>query len=365
MGQIMSALTNRATYAQEDWLVVVLSDHGMHDSTVENSRMTFHLVWGRAAARGTIWPSPSIVDLSATVLTHMGIAIDPAWNLDARVEGLPLPPPRYGTNLIFNGDAEFNSGTDSYGASTNNAGLLNVTPNRGIAWWFDPNAMTLGRYGAHANFPSASSPGPGSRGENFFLGGLGTNSVISQTIDLSVLGADIDDPGVDYVLSGWLGGRGDQAAAARFAARFLDVAGLPLGTNSLGPVSAGDRGGVTGLLECSATGRLPLGTRFVEFVLSAQAPASTNDASADNLSFVLTPRPDPSFAILTGAWTNGAWRVEFESRTNRLYSLQRSLRLESWETVGAAVLGSGGRLTLLDTNSPPGQAFYRTFYRRP
>jgi hypothetical protein len=170
LGQIMSALTNRTTYAQEDWLVVVLSDHGMHDSTVENSRMTFHLVWGPAAARGAIWPSPSIVDLSATVLTHMGIAIDPAWNLDARVEGLPLPPPQYGTNLIFNGDAEFNSGADNYGASTNNAGLLTVTPNRGITWWFDPNAMTLGRYGAHANFPSTADPGPASRGENFFLG---------------------------------------------------------------------------------------------------------------------------------------------------------------------------------------------------
>jgi hypothetical protein len=197
------------------------------------------------------------------------------------------------------------------------------------------------------------------------MDGLGTNSAISQRIDLSVLGAYIDDPGVDYVLSGWLGSRGSQAAAARLSARFLDVAGLPLGTNNLGPVRAGDRGGATGLLERSGTGRLPLGTRFVEFVLSAQAPTSTNDASADNLSFVLTPRPDPSFAILTGPWTNGARRVELEGRTNRLYSLQRSLRLDSWETVGAAVLGNGGRLTLLDTNSPPGQAFYRTFYRRP
>lgn len=61
--------------------------------------------WAGLGARGTIWPSPSIVDLSATVLAHMGIAIDPAWNLDARVDGLPLPPPQYGTNLIFAGDA--------------------------------------------------------------------------------------------------------------------------------------------------------------------------------------------------------------------------------------------------------------------
>ncbi|HNQ25072.1 MAG TPA: alkaline phosphatase family protein [Phycisphaerae bacterium] len=359
LGQIVSALTNRVTFAQEDWLMVVLSDHGMHDGSMENSRMTFHLVWGRSAARGTIWPSPSIVDASATVLTHMGVAIDPAWNLDARVEGLPLPPPRYGTNLIFNGDAEFSSGTDNYGASTNNAGLLKVTPNRGIAWWFDPGAVTLARYGAHPEFPDVSSPGPGSRGTNFFLGGLGTTNVVSQTIDLSALAADIDDPGVEYVLSGWLGGRGGQAAAAAFAARFLDADGEPLGTNGLGPVSAGDRGSVTGLQERSCTGSLPVGTRLVEFVLTAQAPTTTNDASADNLSFVLIPRAHPPFSILALARTNGTWQVEFETQTSRLYSLQRSLTFDGWENVGTAILGDGSRQTLVDVNPPAGQAFYR------
>ncbi len=365
IGQMLSALTNRTTYAQEDWLVILLSDHGMHDSTLENSRMTFHLVWGRAAARGTIWPSPSIVDLSATILTHMGVPIDPAWNLDARLDGLALPLLRYGTNLIFNGDAEANSGTNNYGAGTNNAGLLNITPNRGIAWWFDPGPMTLGRYGAHTNFPNFSSPGPDQRGNNFFLGGLGTTSLISQTLDLSALAADIDDPGVDYVLSGWLGGRGTQTAAAQFIARFLAGTGVPLATNRLGPVTATDRAGVTGLLKRSATGQLPAGTRWVEFTLLAQSSAVTNDASADNLAFVLTPRADPPFSILNCAFTNGAWRVEFETRTNRLYSLERSVGLDAWETLGATVLGSGAPLALVDPNPPPERAFYRIRCQRP
>ena len=365
IGQMMSALTNRATYAQEDWLVILLSDHGMHDSTLENSRMTFHLVWGRAAARGTIWPSPSIVDLSATILTHMGVPIDPAWNLDARLDGLPLPPPRYGTNLIFNGDAEANSGTNNYGAGTNNAGLLNITPNRGIAWWFDPGPMTLGRYGANPNFPDAASPGPNPRGNNFFLGGLGTTSVISQTIDLSALAADIDDPGVDYVLSGWLGGRGTQAAVAQFIARFLADTGVPLATNRLGPVTATDRAGVTGLLERSATSQLPAGTRLVEFTLLAQSSAVTNDACADNFSFVLTPRVDPPFSMLSCTPTNGVCRVEFQTRTNRLYWLERSMSLDAWATVGATVLGSGAPLALVDPNPPSGRAFYRICCQRP
>ena len=39
VGQIMNALTNRPTYANEDWLVIILADHGQHDSTTENSRL--------------------------------------------------------------------------------------------------------------------------------------------------------------------------------------------------------------------------------------------------------------------------------------------------------------------------------------
>jgi len=243
--------------------------------------------------------------------------------------------------------------------------MLIACPNRGIAWWFDAGPMTLGCYSAHTNFPDAASPGPDRRGKNFLLGGLGPTSVISQTIDLSALAAEIDDPGVDYVLSGWLGGRGEQSAAAQFTGRFLTGAGVPLSTNRLGPVTAADRTGVTGLLKRFTTGQLPTGTRLVEFTLSAQASVVTNDASADNLSFVLTPRTDPSFRILNCALTDGAWRVEFESRTNRLYSLERSPSLDAWKTAGAPVLGSGAPLALSDPNPPPGRAFYRIRCQRP
>ncbi len=33
-------------------MVIVLSDHGKHDNTLEESRVTFHIVNGPAAARG-------------------------------------------------------------------------------------------------------------------------------------------------------------------------------------------------------------------------------------------------------------------------------------------------------------------------
>lgn len=354
VGQIIGALTNRVTYAQEDWLVIVTTDHGEHDHPdPERSRITFVINSGPSAARGVIWPSPSIVDLCATVLTHMGVPIDPAWNLDARVQGLPLPPTRFGTNLIFNGDAESNSGTNNY------------TPNRGIAWWFDIASTTLGVYGSHTNFPALASPGPTNRGANFFLGGTASGSIL-QRIDISDIASDVDGAGVDYALSGWFGGRGTQEDTAALTANFLDAPAVMLGSNTIGNVTAAMRGGATGLVARSTSGTLPLGTRFVEFVLTNRLVSGNNDGSADNLSFVLTPRPDPPFRIVAAQeLTTNGWRVAFISLTNRLYTLERSETLATWVAVGPPVTGSGGAMWLTDTNPPVGQAFYRVGCRRP
>jgi hypothetical protein len=347
VGQIIGALTNRVTYTNEDWLVIVTTDHGEHDNpNPELSRITWVINSGPSAAHGVIWPSPGIVDICATVLTHMRVPIDPAWNLDARVEGLPLPPTRFGTNLIFNGDAESNSGTNDY------------TPNRGIAWWFDIASTSLGLYGANSNFPSIVSHGPTNRGANLFLGGT-TNSSILQRIDISDIAAEVDGAGVNYELSGWFGGAGVQGDAAALAARFLNSSGIALASNTVGNVTAADRGGVTGLLWRGTNGTLQAGTRLVEFVLTNRVATDLNDASADNLSFVLTARPDPSFRIISHDAINQGWAVQFTSVTNRLYVLERSQTLRQWTAVTTQIAGSGQVMTLLDTNPPLAQAFYR------
>ena len=161
-------------------------------------------------------------------MNHMGVSVDPAWDLDTRPEGLPLPPIRYGTNLIFNGDAEYNSGTNDY------------KPDRGIAWWWDYSGTTLGVYGSNTNFPVLDSSGPTNRGRNFFLGGTNANTFISQTIKLDEIASDIDDPGVDYRLSGWLGGAGASSNQS-LSIRFLSVSNAVLGTNVIGPVTALER----------------------------------------------------------------------------------------------------------------------------
>lgn len=353
VGQIIGALTNRATYTNEDWLVIATTDHGEHDHPdPERSRITFVINSGPSAARGVIWPSPSIVDVCATVLTHMGLAINPAWNLDARVEGLPLPSTRYGTNLIFNGDAESNSGTNNYAT------------NRGIAWWFDIASTTIGTYGSHSNFPTVASPGPPNRGSNFFLGGT-TNGGILQRIDISDIAADVDGAGVDYTLSGWFGGAGMHGDAAALTAKFLNTNAVMLTSTTIGNVTASDRGGVTGLLSRGTNGTLPAGTRYVEFALTNRVATGMNDASADNLSFVLTPRRDAPFSITAYGRTTNGWRVEFSAMSNRVYILERSQSLEPWSAITPPTLSSGGTMTLTDTNPPGGQAFYRVACRRP
>ena len=344
VGQITAALKRRTSYSNENWLVIVQTDHGEHDHPdPERSRIVFSIYSGPSAARGIIWPAPTIVDVCATVLTHIGIPISPAWNLDARVAGLPLPPTRYGTNLIFNGHAEATSGTNNY------------TTNRGIAWWFDIASTSLGVYGAHANFPSVSSPGPTNRGANFFLGGT-TSGSIQQRIDISDLASDVDAADVHYMLSGWFGGAATQEDWAALEARFLSASNSILAANSIGRVTAAERGNVTGLLARSTNGVLPGGTRFVEFSLTNRVITGMNDASADNLSFILTL---PAVSITAfGPATNG-WQVEFSSRTSQRYVLERSEDLEGWSPVTVPTPGLEQTMTLTDTAPVIGPAFYR------
>ena len=351
VGQIIGALTNRATFTNENWLVIVQTDHGEHDHPdPERSRIVFSIYSGPSAARGVIWPAPTIVDVCATVLTHMGVPINPAWNLDARVAGLPLPPTRYGTNLIFNGNAESNSGTNNY------------TTNRGIAWWFDIASTTLGVYGANVNFPAVASPGPTNRGVNFFLGGT-TNGSILQRVNISDIAADVDDLSVDYALSGWFGGAAAQEDWAALTARFLNATGAVLATNIVGSVTAAERGNVTGLFLRSTNGTIPIGTRFMEFMLTNRVVTGSNDGIADNLSFSLTLVPAP-FITAYGSVTNG-WHVKFTTSSNRLYVLERSIDFTTWDDLAPATMGTGQTATLVDTNPPPGQAFYRVARRQP
>src|SRR5262249_26946174 len=94
VGRILDALRGRKTYAREDWLVIVCTDHGGKGlghgggAKVPEIRDGVLIVSGPSAARGRIEGPTAQVDVVATALTHLGIRLEPGWKLDGRPVGL-------------------------------------------------------------------------------------------------------------------------------------------------------------------------------------------------------------------------------------------------------------------------------------
>jgi len=105
---------------------------------------------------------------------------------------------------------------------------------------------------------------------------------------------------------------------------------------------------------------------FGDFFLDAISISSYGDSPDDgsifaqgtigNLVVTTTPRP---IGNLTGGFNGAAWQVQFTSRTNWTYTLERSSDLKSWTPVLPVVNGTGAALALQDTNPPAGTALYR------
>jgi predicted AlkP superfamily pyrophosphatase or phosphodiesterase len=91
IGLVLDAMRARPSYGEEDWLVLVTTDHGGtdgHGRDIPEHRTIFVIVSGESARRGTILPAPGIVDCAATALAHLGIEPDPSWELDGVPVGL-------------------------------------------------------------------------------------------------------------------------------------------------------------------------------------------------------------------------------------------------------------------------------------
>jgi len=93
VGLLIEAIRDRPHFADEDWLVLISTDHGHvdqggHGGQSPEESTVFYLAGGPAAARSTPDTQPAVVDIAVTALAHMGVTIDPAWGLDGRVVGL-------------------------------------------------------------------------------------------------------------------------------------------------------------------------------------------------------------------------------------------------------------------------------------
>lgn len=96
VGQMVAAVKARATYASEDWLIMVTADHGHtdaggHGGSSWPERQTFMIATGPTLAAGSVRHDVKMPDVAASALAHLGVAIDPAWGLDGRPVQQPAP----------------------------------------------------------------------------------------------------------------------------------------------------------------------------------------------------------------------------------------------------------------------------------
>ncbi len=112
-----------------------------------------------------------------------------------------------------------------------------------------------------------------------------------------------------------------------------------------------------------------------DFRLDAVAISSYSDVNGYGASLlahgtvknILVTVPPPPVGSVSGAWTNGAWQVQFASRANWNYTLMKSSDLQTWSAAGPAVPGTGAAMALQDASAASQNEFYRVSasLRRP
>jgi hypothetical protein len=134
---------------------------------------------------------------------------------------------------------------------------------------------------------SFTYPAGGSPDQAFYAPGDQGDGMIEQTVNVSSGASAIDGGGVDYNLSGWLGGWTSYAGYTTVSLEFLSSSGQQLGsTAQLPTVSASQRGDKTEFLARSASGSVPVGTRSI-LVELAFVDSSDEAGYAENLALTL------------------------------------------------------------------------------
>ncbi len=285
VGRVLAAIESRESRDEENWLVIISTDHAGtgygHGLNIPEHRLVPLVISGEDAASGVIWPAPDAVDIVPTALKHLGIEQDPAWRLDGRAVGFEATAPPEAAldiNLVFNGDAEYERGYDDF------------RPDAAVPGWTDTDYATVMVYGAPSGFPTILDPGPDDRGNNFFCGGGTTEDTeLTQTIDLSAIAKEIA-VGTTYTFSAFVGGYSTQDDRSQVTLTFSDSNQSALYSATVGPLTADDRGGVTGLWEQSTTGNVPSSAAYATLTITAIRASGENDGYADNVSLVISAR---------------------------------------------------------------------------
>ena len=100
---------------------------------------------------------------------------------------------------------------------------------------------------------------------------------MTQTIDVSSQASRIAGGTLPYTFSAWVGGYASQNDQAGLVATFQNASGTALGTATLNPVTAAQRGNATELILETATGTVPAGTTSVKVTVNYTRSAGTDD----------------------------------------------------------------------------------------
>ncbi len=118
---------------------------------------------------------------------------------------------------------------------------------------------------------------------------------------------------------------------------------------------------------------LALATNFTDFRVDTIAISSYSDRGdaydsvlahgiMDNL---VATTPVPPVTQVTGSETNGIWQVQFLSRSNWVYGLERTTDAKLWTALPSTAPGNGSILVLQDPTPPAGAAWYRVRAQKP
>ena len=92
VGVILKALYERGNYNEENWLILVSTDHGGsefgHGKDIPEHTTIFYIASGEDVKKGEIEQQVNVIDVAVTALKHLNIDIKKGWNLDGRVAGL-------------------------------------------------------------------------------------------------------------------------------------------------------------------------------------------------------------------------------------------------------------------------------------
>lgn len=92
VGKIVSSLKKRINYENENWLIIISTDHGgsgtSHGQDIPEHTTIFYIVSGNDVAKGKIESQVNVVDIAATAMQHLGVEIKDEWSLDGKPVGL-------------------------------------------------------------------------------------------------------------------------------------------------------------------------------------------------------------------------------------------------------------------------------------